>query len=650
MIAPPATNWHEANQRHLMAAVAEVRSRLERLIGGESTPEESDAAEFAELPPPALDSLCEAFGLTGFERRLLLLCAGMELDSRFRALLAQTRSATGCNSPTFGVALSIFEDAHWSALTAARPLRRWRVIEVGPGDTLATSPLRIAERVLHYLAGVPAFDEYLHGLVAPAPAPAILPETYQTIAVRMNAIWARPDEASRLPLIELRGADAESIRQIATVAAGQAGFRLYVLPSRNVPATASDTDAFARLWRRETILNPVGLLVELGVAEGSEAANAAALLEPLEGLVIVSTAIPRPLSTRHPVLIPVDRPTSGEQRQIWRGLLEDVGIDADAVAERLGTQFDLGGGSIRSAAAQVLTDRAITSGDVEDELWMACRRQARARLDRVAQRIESASQSDDLVLPASQKALLRTIEVHVRRRATVYSDWGFAEKGSRGLGISALFAGPSGVGKTMASEILANRLKLDLYRVDLSQVVSKYIGETEKNLGRVFDAAEESSAVLLFDEADALFGKRTEVKDSHDRYANIEVSYLLQRMETYRGLAILTTNRKRALDQAFLRRIRFVVEFPFPEYSQRLELWQRVFPPRTPTCNLRFEALARLNAAGGNIRNIAMGAAFLAADADEPVGMKHVLSATRAEFAKMETPLTELEVAGWHDE
>ena len=178
----------------------------------------------------------------------------------------------------------------------------------------------------------------------------------------------------------------------------------------------------------------------------------------------------------------------------------------------------------------------------------------------------------------------------------------------------------------MAGEVLANELRLDLYRIDLATVVSKYIGETEKNLRRVFDAAEEGGAILLFDEADALFGKRSEVKDSHDRYANIEVSYLLQRMEAYRGLAILTTNLRSALDPAFLRRIRFVVEFPFPEAAQRAEIWRRVFPHADAHRGTAISiGLARLSAAGGNIRNIAMNAAFLAADAGEPVRMSHLL-------------------------
>jgi len=268
-------------------------------------------------------------------------------------------------------------------------------------------------------------------------------------------------------------------------------------------------------------------------------------------------------------------------------------------------------------------------------------------MEGLAQRIPPLAEWDDLVLPDSQLTLLREIAAHVRHRMKVYETWAFAKKSARGLGISALFVGQSGTGKTMAAEVLANKLRLDLYRIDLSQVVSKYIGETEKNLRKVFDAAEGSGAILLFDEADALFGKRSEVKDSHDRYANIEISYLLQRMEDYRGLAILTTNMKGALDQAFLRRIRFVVRFPFPDLARRAAIWRGAFPEQTPTTGIDLDKLARLGIAGGNIRNIAMYAAFLAADADEAVGMPHLLRATRVEYAKLEKTPTEAEIGGW---
>src|SRR5262249_49113788 len=252
--------------------------------------------------------------------------------------------------------------------------------------------------------------------------------------------------------------------------------------------------------------------------------------------------------------------------------------------------------------------------DPARSLWAACRAQARPRLGELAQRIESAASWDDLVLPEPQRKGLAEIAAHARHQAKGYDAWGFAPKSSRGLGVSALFSGPSGTGKTLAAEVLANELRLDFYRIDLSQVVSKYIGETEKNLRRVFDAAEEGAAILLFDEADALFGKRSEVKDSHDRYANIEVGYLLQRMEASRGLPLLTTNLRGALHSAFLRRIRSVVQFPFPDPDQREAIWERIFPDETPTEALDRATLAQLNVAGGSIRNIALAAAFLAAE------------------------------------
>jgi SpoVK/Ycf46/Vps4 family AAA+-type ATPase len=303
---------------------------------------------------------------------------------------------------------------------------------------------------------------------------------------------------------------------------------------------------------------------------------------------------------------------------------------------------------IRTISSQIVAcQEPEKDHQILDRIWEACRATARKNLDDLAQRIEPAANWDELVLADTQKQILREIGAHVRQRTHVYEKWGFASKGNRGLGISALFAGVSGTGKTMAAEVLSRELQLDLYRIDLSQVVSKYIGETEKNLRRVFDTAEASGAILLFDEADALFGKRSEVKDSHDRYANIEISYLLQRMEAYRGLAILTTNLKNVLDTAFLRRIRFIVQFPFPDTANRAEIWRRVFPAQTPTENLDVTKLARLAVVGGNIRNIALQATFLAAESGEPVCMTHLLHAARREYAKIEKPLTDTEIRDW---
>jgi SpoVK/Ycf46/Vps4 family AAA+-type ATPase len=286
-------------------------------------------------------------------------------------------------------------------------------------------------------------------------------------------------------------------------------------------------------------------------------------------------------------------------------------------------------------------------GQQAQTLWQDCTEGARPALDELALRIEPAAGWSELVLPEAQIAALHQLAAQVRQRLRVHGDWGFAAQGSRGLGISALFHGESGVGKTMACEVLARELALDLYRIDLSGVVSKYIGETEKNLRRVFDAAEDCGAILLFDEADALFGKRSEVKDSHDRYANIEVSYLLQRMEAYRGLAVLTSNLRASLDPAFIRRLRFVVHFPFPDLAQREAIWRRAFPAATPCTGLDYAKLARLSMAGGHIRNIAINAAFLAAAEDQAVAMRHIAQAAHHEAAKHERPLPDAQTRGW---
>jgi hypothetical protein len=450
-----------------------------------------------------------------------------------------------------------------------------------------------------------------------------------------------------LPAIQLCGADAAAKRGVAALACALTGLNLRVIAAGAVPRAAAEFELFLRLWEREVALHPACLLVEFDEAETLEPAGEAAvnrLLERLHSPIVASVRERRKPAERLVVSFDVKRPTAEEQRAIWTRALETppqtmkpFEMGHPEVVSQLVAQFNLDAGSIEAAVAEAGAG----------SLWDACRRQARPRMEGLAQRLEPVAGWDDLVLPEKQKQMLAQIAVQVRQRNTVYKNWGFEGKGASGLGISAMFAGPSGTGKTMAGEMLANELQLDLCRIDLSQVISKYIGETEKNLRRVFDAAEDGASILLFDEADALFGKRSEVKDSHDRYSNIEVSYLLQRMEQYRGLAILTTNRKDALDTAFLRRIRFVVEFPFPEAAQRAEMWQRVFPRQTPTDGLRVEKLARLHAAGGNIRNIAMGAAFLAADAGEPVRMTHLLSAAKAEFAKLERPLSDLETAGW---
>jgi hypothetical protein len=635
-MSEPSPSWIDANQRYLSAALALVARHLEHKDDRAADAADAAAlraAETAMPAPPALELLRQSFDLTAFETAVLLMCAGFELDAQVAAgCAAATRAGAGHGQPTFKLALACFPGGHWDALSPGRPLRQHRLIEIGPGEALTTSPLRIDERVLHYLAGIrtgdPRLEDHLVFVEAPG---ADLPATHAALA---EQIVARLAAASLAPAIELYGPDRDGKRALAAAVCERLGLGLLALPADLLGQSADDA-LLARLLAREAALDHCAVLIECDDLEGADAGAARRLIERCRAPLLISRR-ERGAPLRRPTLaFDVGRPTKVEQAALFRATLVPAAL---AAIDRVTAQFDLGSSAIRAACAAAAGAR-VDGEDAERAVWDACRTQTRARLDELAQRIESRVGWDDLALPPPQLRALREIAVRVRWRTQVHDVWGFADKSSRGLGIGALFSGPSGTGKTLAAEVLANELRLDLYRVDLSQVVSKYIGETEKNLRRVFDAAEEGAAVLLFDEADALFGKRSEVRDSHDRYANVEVSYLLQRVEAYRGLAILTTNLRAAIDAAFLRRLAFVVEFPFPDAALRSQIWRRVFPPSTPTEGLDWEGLARLNLSGGNIRNIALGAAFLAADAGEPVRMAHVHRACEGEYLKLERSL-----------
>ena len=598
MSQTPDASWEVANQSHLTAALDELRSALAKRLPleaqhsgvAEAAPAARSAIEERSIEPqwpPALETLCVIFGLSGFERKILLMCAGVELDTSFASLLSALRGDRYPGAPTFSLALAAFEDAHWSALLPSRPLRHWRLIEVMSGDALTTSALRIDERILHYVAGMRTLDERLRGLVDAAPATGVMLPSELAVAQRVADSLTTRNGHAAWPLVQLCGRVAASRRSVAAAACAAVGLDLNIVAAQAVPrGAAPEIELFIRLWEREAALHGRCLMLEceeLPTLEAPGEASLKRLLETMRGPLFLSVRERIKPVEREIRSFDVPRPSANEQVELWRHALGTALPALESEAETLVSHFSLDAGRIQAAVAEVAPDPAPSAA----ALWDASRSQSRPRLEGLAQRVEPAAAWDDLVLPDKQKKLLAQIAVHVRQRSKVLNGWGFAAKNGRGLGVSALFSGPSGTGKTMAGEALANELKLDLYRIDLSQVISKYIGETEKNLRRVFDAADEGAAILLFDEADALFGKRSEVKDSHDRYANIEVSYLLQRMETYRGLAILTTNRKDALDAAFMRRIRFAVEFPFPEAAQRAQIWQKAFPRQTPTEGLR---------------------------------------------------------------
>jgi ATPase family associated with various cellular activities (AAA) len=631
---PAAVDWEAANQAWLATAISALKERLQDDCSAHGAATNTDSWPAAlHDRPPALVSLGQALGLSAFERDLLLLAAAVDLDAEVAALCAAARGDAAHSWPSFGLALAKLDAPHWSALAPDAPLRRWRLLQLTAGTPLTQAPLRIDERVLHYLVGVAHLDERL-ATVRRLPPPAGLSPVHAHLARSLAAAWEHGG-ASPTPVL-LAGAAADTV-PIAAAAAAMAGTGAALLAADSLPATSAELETLLTLWRREAVLSNLGVLVVDAEGAGPPLAR---LLDSVGGPLIVCDPLGRRHGRRPALLLEVRHPPPDEQRTAWEAIL-------GSPAEILAGQFSLALGDIVTVATEARTRAGTAEGAAEAMAWEICRARLRARMDGLAQRVTTEADWGQLVLPSTELDTLHAIAAQLRQRTTVYERWGFATPSGRGLGISALFHGPSGTGKTLAAEVLAAALRLDLYRIDLSSVVSKYIGETEANLRRVFDTAEESGAILLFDEADALFGKRSEVKDSHDRYANIEVSYLLQRMETYRGLAILTSNMKSALDQAFLRRLRFVVQFRFPDEAHRAAIWRGAFPPGVPTDGLDPVLLAQLRVAGGNIRSIALNAAFLAADAGQPVRMTHVLAASRSEYVKLERQISPSEVAGW---
>jgi hypothetical protein len=606
------------------------------------------AAANAMDPPPALVSLTQRLGLSAFEEHLLILCVGMELDTGVAAYCARCQKDPARNYPTFALAFTIFDDASWSALSPERPLRYWRLIEITQPSyqPLTTSGLRVDERIVNYIKGLNYLDDRLLPLVSPLDqraAGADLPGSHSDVVEKIIQSMKQADPSRSLPVVQLVGTDSDSKELVAAAVANSIGLQLYRLPASLLPTQPADIETFARLWQRESMLLPIGLYLHAAESRGETAAPGSApmtshLLERIEGVIFLDTREGWPGLHRQNLSIEVTKPTTAEQAAAWEA---ELGLAAADNPTQLASQFNLSHTKITQLAREALSQTS--SADLRERLWQGIVSNTRPQLDALAERISPKATWDDIVLPAAETGVLQQIAQQVAQRAKVYESWGFAEKMSRGLGISALFSGESGTGKTMAAEVIANELRLNLYRIDLSAVISKYIGETEKNLRRLFDATEDGGAILFFDEADALFGKRSEVKDSHDRYANIEINYLLQKMEAYRGLAILATNMKSALDSAFLRRLRFIVNFQFPGRAERKEIWRRAFPSGMPKEELDYERLAILNVTGGHIHNIALNAAFLAARANSSVTMPLVLEAAKAEYQKIERPINEAE-------
>ena len=659
MISPESTaRWQEHNREFLALAIDDLHLRMED--GDPAEVREQRAALLAEMSHvPALLQLVDAFELDAFERDVVLLCFAAELDPRFRV-----------DAPpvTMGYALEVLEHANWAALDAAQTLRGWGIVEVDRAPALADCALRLSDDVVRFLMG---FDPHAGDTgLEHAPWPAAVVASQVALATELaRAIGATSEVSGEAPAVELHGAAEEERVALAALCADALDAGLVTADVRDLPSPGPELDALLRTWSRCCRVTATILCITGADARDDDPAIRHRIdraLSRIRGAFFVSVSSPstsepaRPLIRRR-----VERTTADERLEIWQACvaatLQRLGLGpAPELEPELGAlagDFRLTERVIQRVCVEaeaVLAARRPDEDDAQDAaaeapplaalLRRGCAGAVRARLDPLADRIALEAIAD-VALPEREARQMAELEISIRLADTVSAHWGIGR--GRTIGVTALFAGPSGTGKTHAALALARRLGLDLYRVDLAGILSKYIGETEKNLGKIFDAAEIGGVILLFDEADALFGKRSEVKDSHDRYANLSTAYLLAKIERAPTPTILTTNLKDAIDPAFMRRLSFVIDFPFPAKEQREEIWRSIYPPATPVLKLEPDRLATVAVTGGTISNIARRGAFLAAAEPTAVEMRHLFEATRRELRKVGRDMSPEELTAW---
>jgi adenylate kinase family enzyme len=629
--------------------------------------DQARAAQLDGIEPPLL-RVARLFGLSEFECDVLLLALAIEFDLQYERLYAYIQDDVTKKRPSVDLALRLLcpdpagRTRARAAFAPGAPLLRHRLIQlIDDGQRqppLLARFIKLDERIVAELLGQPAPDPQIAAFVAlvrPARAldrlilpPGLSSQLRQTLAQHAGGL-----------ALALQGGYGSGRGAIAEALCAEARLPLLAVAlDRLAESDLSPSEATGRVLR-EAVLQGAAILW-LGAdrvlrEDGPEPWRQALLAALDEQGGVAFLPLDHPWEARGALRrtaflrVELPPPTYTEREQLWRMRLNGD-RPSDATLQALASTFRLSGGQIRDAVAMARSlsrwrDRPLDPLD----LYAACRAQSSGRLDSLAHKIATTYSWSDIVLPADQITQLREICIQVKHRRTVLERWGFDRHLAMGKGVNVLFAGQSGTGKTMAAEIIAADLGLELYKVDLSTMVSKYIGETEKNLDRVFTAAREANAILFFDEADALFGKRSEVKDAHDRYANIEVGYLLQKMEEYDGVVVLATNLRKNLDDAFVRRLHVAIDFPMPEEPDRLRIWRKVFPPEAPLAeDVDLAALARqFKLAGGNIRNIALLAAYLAADDGTTLGMRQIVRATKREYQKIGKLVSDAEFGKW---
>jgi AAA+ superfamily predicted ATPase len=618
-----------------------------------------------------LERLGDRFALTSLDKDILLLCLLPELDLKCERLFGYIQDDVTRKRPTVALALNVLCTSFVDRLAGRRslsqhaPLIKYHFISLhddtpGKHAPLLAKSLKLDDRIRDYLLGFDEIDANLLPFVHRIAPQGRLEDIILADNIRARLVQLTDAHKDGSHLIwYFYGPEGTGKQSTAEALCHRLGTGLLVTDVKLMPQVSLPFDTITGLLCREVMLQDATIYWKdfdtlLDDDFSSQLRTAMAEIEQHPGLVFLSGS--RIWDARHSweskLFIPVEFPIPDydQRQQLWFASLDG---QPEAAVGALAGKFQLSGGQILEAASLARNLALWRDGGsiTGDDLHRACRHVSNQKLIQLARKVKPRYIWADIVLPKDQFEQLGEICNYVKYHQFVYGEWGFEHKLSLGKGLNVLFAGPSGTGKTMAAEIMASELGLDLYKIDLATVVSKYIGETEKNLDRIFKEAQDSNSILFFDEADAIFGKRSEVRDSHDRYANIEIAYLLQKMEEYQGIVILATNLHKNLDEAFARRMHFSVEFPFPEEEDRFRIWQKAFPEAAPLSqNIDIAFMARqFKITGGNIKNIALSAAFLAVEDSGMVTMEHLIRATKREYQKMGKLCTEADFGGYFE-
>jgi len=683
LIGEQSTGLSDADGAQSLAALDRAIAVLRRRIQAEELSARRKGTQ------TRFERLCSRCGLSPLDQEIMLIALAPEIDRRYRRVFSFLHDDFTRGIPSVGLIVDILapildgEDrlALMSRLEAGSPLIRRGLVHLPPprsddGRPLAQRHVRVGDAAGGWLLGVPRMSEVVADRarfrgVPELPPSVALPADGDTVVANLEELIRSSSRSVTVSIVSKELAGGRAVVDLLCCRLG-------------VPVVQIELATF--LGGGERVLEEVGQALrdaylfgaalhvsgfpDVSLEEQSVLRNLEVVwrrVQDYEGHILLPVISPAPaawlLEGRHGVSITVAPPDFADRIRVLTELLAQSGVasgvEPDEV-ETIASRYRLGRQQLSSTVA-FARDCAWSrfqsgEGDGEteatiffDDLVGGARAQFKRDIGSLARRLEPKFGFDDLVLPEMQMVHLRELLAFVERRGLVYETWDFQSKFPRGTGAKALFFGRSGTGKTMAAEVLAKGLGLDLFKVDLSSVVSKWVGETEKNLATIFDRAEEAQAVLLFDEADALFGARTSVGSAVDRYANLETNYLLQRIEDYDGIAVLSSNLKQNIDEAFTRRFHFVIEFPFPDRASREEIWQRAFPVSAPLADdVDFKFLAdRFKFTGGNIKNSVLRAAFLGATAGHEISMEHVLRGVLREYQNLEREPTERDFGPW---